>query len=73
MSDTTNIPKEPTSISEYLSRMLADAESIDKRLMEAPVDLTGSNEPKLYELLVEIKTLLNSAQALWPNGTIEAQ
>jgi len=67
MSTAQNTSGEPRDISSYLDRMRSDAAKIHKRLMEAPADLTGKEEPALYKILTQIKTLLDEAGEVWPS------
>lgn len=65
-STTEDKSGEPRNISGYLDRMRSDAASIHERLMQAPADLTGTNEPALYKILNQIKNLLDEAEEVWP-------
>jgi len=69
MSVTESTSGEPRNISGYLDRMRSDAARIHERLMEAPADLTGTEEPALYEILSQVTKLLDKAQEVWPNET----
>jgi hypothetical protein len=65
ISTTENTSDEPRDISGYLDRMRSDAAKIHERLMEAPADLTGKEEPGLYKILTQIETLFDEARKVW--------
>jgi len=57
--------KRPSSIEEYLNRMALDAVEIQKRLLDAPADLTGAAEPALYTIVNKIWEQLDEAKKIW--------
>ena len=57
----------PQNISEYLERMNSDAEEIHSQLMDSPLSLTATEEPRLYGILIKIKSLLAEAKEVWPS------
>jgi len=52
----------PSSIGEYLDRMATDAEEIKSRLLRASIDLTGSGEPRLWEIINRVDADLSKAK-----------
>lgn len=59
------VSREPACITEYLDRIQRDNDAVIKRLMDAPLSLTGEEEPKLYEIMQKIRTLIADAKTVW--------
>jgi hypothetical protein len=54
---------ELNNIQEYLDRMTADAEAVNQRLLDAPIDMTGKAEPQLFKLMGEVKKHVTDIQS----------
>jgi hypothetical protein len=59
------VSREPACITEYLDRIQRDNDAVIKRLMDAPLSLTGDCEPKLYDITHKIRTLIADAKTVW--------
>jgi len=59
------VSREPACITEYLDRIQRDTDAVIKRLMAAPLSLTGYCEPKLYAIAHKIQTLIADAKTVW--------
>ncbi len=61
-------PLEPRNIAEYLERMVSDAEAIEQRILQGPVDLAGPSVGALYTAILKIKKRLEAAKKVWKDG-----
>lgn len=55
----------PGNIGDYLNRMIADAEEVSRRLLNAPLDMTAGAEPVVFECITRVKSQLVEARAVW--------
>lgn len=59
------VGRHPVTITDYLNRMTSDADAVRQRLLDAPIGLTGREEPDLWKIICDIRNQLAAARTLW--------